>query len=137
MTATGLCITTTNFVHEHSTIQPNHLLNFAKWLSVLLQTDSVNLYVSSYLWARSSLTFRQPHSVNKSFRYFLHYLLTKIHRWHWWCSCNMKLKRQSWVKLNGNIIFHFCHVSKNQFLVCEELSDCVTKSMTLSNIIIW
>ena len=38
MAATGLGPTITYLVHEHSTIEPRYLFNFAKLLSVLLQS---------------------------------------------------------------------------------------------------
>ena len=46
-------------------------------------------------------------------------------------------KSPTQVKLNGDVIFPFFpDANKNQFLVCKELTGCLAKSMTLSNMII-
>ena len=42
--------------------------------------------------SKSSLTFRQLHSVYNSIRHSLQSLLTGRHFWYWCCSCNMKFK---------------------------------------------
>ena len=48
-------------------------------------------------------------------------------------SAMSPLEKQSWMVKS---YFIFAGVKKNQFLICEELTGCITKTMTLSNVII-